>query len=258
MIRRGGADKEKKDTPAVSVILPTYNEKNNIGPLINAVLAATGKKAEILVVDDDSPDGTWRIAEQSARNLPNLRLNRRIGKKGLVSALNDGITDAHGDIIIWMDCDLSMPPEKIKDLLACIGRGADMAVGSRFMPGGGVEIITGSADTLTAFLMSRLLNAFIRTVLFSSFRDYTSGFIAVKRKVLAGRPLKGDYGEYFIDLVYRALKRGYAVEEIPYICRARREGVSKTGTNIFHYLKKGLKYIGLTLKLRFTKIRKKD
>lgn len=247
----------KKEPVDISVILPTYNERNNIGPLIEAIFANSGDKTEIIVVDDDSPDGTWREVEHLAENHPDLHLLRRIDKRGLVSALNDGIAAAKGDIIVWMDCDLSMPPEKIKELLSCLNRGADVAVGSRFVKGGGVEIISGSGDTLTAFLMSNLLNIFTRTVLSPSFGDYTSGFIALKKKVLEGIVLKGDYGEYFIDLIYRTIKRGFTVREIPYVCRARREGVSKTGTNIFHYLRKGLKYIWLTLRLRFSKIKKK-
>jgi dolichol-phosphate mannosyltransferase len=240
----------------VSIILPTYNEKDNIVPLIQTILNNIGNESEIIVVDDNSPDGTWKEVETLAESRKNIVLVRRTDKRGLVSALNDGIALARGETVVWMDCDFSMPPEEIKNLLACIDRGYDVAVGSRFVKGGGVEIVTESQDTATAYLMSRFLNKFIQTVLLRSFKDYTSGFIAIKKKVLGDIPLKGDYGEYFIDLTYRAIKKGYKVIEIPYLCKARKSGVSKTGTRSFHYFTKGLKYIILTFKLKFTKIKK--
>lgn len=240
----------------VSVILPTYNEKDNIGPLIQEIFSNTAKDTEVIVIDDDSPDETWRVVEELAENQDNIHLFRRIGKRGLVSALVDGIDISKGDIIVWMDCDFSMPPQNIKELLNAIDKGYDVAVGSRFVKGGGVEIIKGSGDTYWAYLMSLSLNLFIQKTLGSSFKDYTSGFIAIKKKILEKISLKGDYGEYFIDLIYRAIKMGYKVKEIPYLNKARRSGVSKTGTNPFHHLKKGIKYILVTLKLKLTKIEK--
>ncbi len=240
----------------VSVILPTYNEKENIVPLIQTILQTVGGESEIVVVDDDSPDGTWMKVDELAKNQKNITLLRRMDKKGLVSAINDGIASSTGDIVIWMDCDFSMPPEEIGNLLACIDQGYDVAVGSRFVRGGGVEIVTESQDTLMAYLMSFTLNKFIQTVLGHSFKDYTSGFIAIKRNVLEEIPLQGEYGEYFIDLIYRAIKKEYRVIEIPYLCKARKMGVSKTGTRPSHYLKKGLKYIILTLRLKVTKLKK--
>jgi dolichol-phosphate mannosyltransferase len=184
---------------------------------------------------------------------PAVRLIRRTDKRGLVSALNDGIAAATGDCVAWMDCDLSMPPTHLTDLIQKIERGYDAAVASRFVEGGGVEFVTGSSDTVWAFLLSRALNRFVRAVLDSSFFDYTSGFIVIKKEALTNTPLEGDYGEYFIELIHRLRKRGFRTVEIPYICRARKRGQSKTGTNIFHYFKKGLKYISVTLRLKMKK-----
>lgn len=249
-------NQQKKNRKKVSVILPTFNEKENIVLLIQAILQNVGKESEIIVVDDDSPDGTWMEVEALAKNQKNIHLLRRLDKKGLVSALNDGIALSTGDTIVWMDCDFSMPPEEIGNLLERIDQGYDVAVGSRFVKGGGVEIVTESQDTLMAYLMSLTLNKFIQTVLGRSFKDYTSGFIAIKRNVLEEIPLQGEYGEYFIDLIYRAIKKGHSVVEIPYLCKARKMGISKTGTHPSHYLKKGLKYIILTLRLRFTRSKK--
>lgn len=240
----------------VSVILPTYNERDNIGPLILEILKQTPPNTEVIVVDDDSPDGTWQVVEDLEKRLPNLYLLRRIDKKGLTSALRDGIAYSRGDVVVWSDCDFSMPPAKIKDLLAGISRGQDVLVGSRFVHGGGVQIVAGSNDSLLAYLMSRTLNGFIQRVLGRDFKDYTSGFIALRREVLDRIPLRGGYGEYFIDLIYRARKLGYRVAEVPYMCVERRMGVSKTGQNFFDYMRKGWKYVWLTIRLRLTRVKR--
>jgi dolichol-phosphate mannosyltransferase len=239
----------------VSVVFPTYNEKDNIGPLIEEVLRHTPPNTEVIVVDDDSPDGTWKVVEGMQARLPNLRLIHRTTERGLTSALRAGIDAAEGAVIVWADCDFSMPPAKVEDLLAQISSGADIAVGSRFVEGGGVRIIHGSGDTLMAYLMSRTLNGFVRRVLGRSFHDYTSGFIAARREVLRRIPLKGGYGEYFIDLVHRARKLGFEVVESPYLCVERRSGVGKTGQKFGDFIRKGWRYVWLTVKLRFTRIR---
>ncbi|MBN1938050.1 MAG: glycosyltransferase [Candidatus Aminicenantes bacterium] len=240
----------------VSVVFPTYNERDNIAPLIREVLRHTPADTEVIVVDDDSPDGTWKIVEEMQQGLPNLRLIHRTSERGLTSALRAGIAAAAGEVVVWADCDFSMPPAKVEDLLAEIEKGADAAVGSRFVEGGGVRIIHGSGDTLMAYLMSRTLNRFIRRVLGRDFYDYTSGFIAVRKRVLDRIPLRGGYGEYFIDLVHRARKMGFVVVESPYLCVERRSGTGKTGQKFGDFLRKGWKYVWLTVKLRFTKIRK--
>ena len=238
----------------VSVVFPTYNERDNIGPLIEEVLKHTPPNTEIIVVDDDSPDGTWQVVREMQDRLPNLQLLHRTAERGLTSALRAGIGSAKGDIVVWSDCDFSMPPATVEELLAEIAGGADVVVGSRFVDGGGVRIVHGSGDTLMAYLMSRILNRFIQRLLGGDFKDYTSGFIAARRGVLARIPLRGDYGEYFIDLVYRARKLGYRIKEVPYMCVERRAGQGKTGAHFFDYIKKGWKYVRLTIALRFSRI----
>jgi dolichol-phosphate mannosyltransferase len=248
-------DENKRLRREVSVIFPTYNERENIGPLVREILKYTPADTEVIVVDDDSPDGTWQVVEEMSKALPNLYLLRRRDKRGLASALRDGIAYSKGDVIVWSDCDFSMPPAKVKDLLAEIRAGKDVAVGSRFVKGGGVQIVQGSADTLQAYLMSVALNRFIGRLLGRDFKDYTSGFIAFRRRVLERLSLRGDYGEYFIDFIYRAKKLGYAIVEVPYMCVERRAGVGKTGARFFDYIRKGWKYVWLTIKLRFARIR---
>lgn len=249
---------EQRDSPKkdVSVVFPTYNERDNIGPLIREVLKHTPPNTEVIVVDDDSPDGTWKIVEEMQRDLPNLRLLHRTTERGLTSALRAGIAAATGDIVVWSDCDFSMPPAKVEDLLGELAKGHDVAIGSRFVDGGGVRIVHGSGDTLMAYLMSRILNGFIQRVLGRKSKDYTSGFIAVRKRVLDQIPLRGGYGEYFIDLVYRARKLGFSVVESPYLCVERQSGVGKTGQHFSDFIKKGWKYVWLTIKLRFTRIKK--
>lgn len=240
---------------SVSVVFPTYNEKDNIGPLIREVLLHTPPATEVIVVDDDSPDGTWKVVEEMQASLPQLRLIHRTTERGLTSALRAGIAAAEGEVVVWSDCDFSMPPAKVEDLLAAISGGADVAVGSRFVEGGGVRIIHGSGDTLMAYLMSRILNGFIRRVLGRDFHDWTSGFIAARKTVLGKIPLRGDYGEYFIDLVHRARKLGFKVVESPYLCVERRSGTGKTGQKFGDFIRKGWKYVWLTVRLRLTRIR---
>jgi len=238
--------------PSISIILPTYNERENIAPLIQQIYQVMGEEAEVIVVDDDSPDGTWAVVEEIAAAHPSLTLIRRKEERGLVSALNKGIASSTAEVVAWLDCDLSMPPQKIRELYEGILQGYDMVIGSRFVDGGGVEIVTGSQDTPLAFFLSSLLNSFIRLILGPQIKDYTSGFVAVRQPVLENIKLTGDYGEYFIELAYQGHRQGYRILEIPYISPARRKGISKTGTHAFHYLRRGSKYVWRTLKLRFS------
>jgi dolichol-phosphate mannosyltransferase len=238
----------------VSVILPTYNEKDNISPLILGIQSQlNNQEYEITVVDDDSPDGTWRIVQELKKNDEKINLIRRRGRSGLTSAISEGIDSSSGDIIVWMDADLSMPPEKIKDLLERVNDGYDLSVASRYVPGGGIVLIEKSQDSFLSAILSFVMNFVIQHLLDSSFKDYTSGFIAVKKEVLENIKLRGDYGEYFIDFVYRSMKKGYKVTEVPYICGARQHGTSKTGSNLLQYVKRGQKYIWTAVRLKLTK-----
>ena len=129
--------------------------------------------------------------------------------------------------------------------------GFDVVVNSRYIAGGG-ENRSGQGGELQLAL-SRRLNWVLRYVLLPSFYDYTSGFIAARRKVLADFRLQGDYGEYFVDFIYRVLRAGrYRVCELPYIMQPRRSGTSKTGSNLIDFARRGRKYLGTILRLRFT------
>jgi dolichol-phosphate mannosyltransferase len=238
---------------SVSVIMPTFNEGGHIQALIcetaRALLASGIRDYEIIVVDDDSPDRTWEKAAQAACEQPvNVRVIRRMENHGLTVSICDGIAFAQSEVIVWMDCDFSHPPEKIPQMLYMLRQGYDIAVNSRYTIGGG-EDRTGKGGVVQLFL-SRLLNWTIRFMLNPAFSDYTSGFIAVRRGVLTEIDLRGDYGEYFVDFIYRAIKSGYHVCELPYVAMPRRSGESKTGNNMVQYAKRGWKYLWAVFQLR--------
>lgn len=230
--------------PTVSVVLPTYNERDNIGPLIQTLLAHVREPVEVWVVDDDSPDGTWQVVQALVEGDPRVHLLRRVGERGLTSAIAAGIAASRGEVVVWMDCDFSMPPEAVPRLVAAL-EGADVAVGSRYVRGG-----QDVGHSWMARAFSWAINRFASLLLGWGVRDYTSGFIAARREVLERIPLRGDYGEYCIDLLYRAQRAGYRVVEIPYTCTERVSGESKTGSSVLDYLRRGWKYIWTVLRLR--------
>jgi dolichol-phosphate mannosyltransferase len=242
---------------SLTVILPTYNERDNIPILIDGILRHVTTPVQILVVDDNSPDETWKVAEEIAGGEPRVRLMRRMTERGLTSAIWSGIQAAGTDAVSWMDCDLAMPPETIPQLLECLAQGADIAVGSRYVRGG-----SDPGHSLTARAFSVTINLFASLLLGRGLRDYTSGFIAARRTIfrtsdsVPSRPsespelvLRGDYGEYCIDLLARAQMAGLKMREVPYTCGARFSGKSKTGSNPVDYLRRGRKYVTTTLSL---------
>ncbi len=240
---------------SVSVILPTYNEAGNIADLIREVVRSvesTGiTDVEVIVVDDDSPDETWKIASATECQGAEIRIIRRITNRGLTASLNEGIAAARKDVVVWLDADFSQPPECIPQMLYKIADGFDAAVNSRYIAGGG-ENRSGKGGELQLALSKRL-NLVLRHVLLPSFHDYTSGFAAVRRHVFDHIRLEGDYGEYFVSFIYRLLRDGhYRVCELPYIMQPRRSGTSKTGSNILDFAKRGRKYLATIIHLRFT------
>lgn len=245
----------------VCTVLPTFNEHENIGLLIERLLASATGPYMVLVIDDNSPDGTWQVVEKfverysiSSASQENggksgVALVRRIGEKGLTSAIQRGIDEAihtyGAGIVTWMDCDLSMPPEDVPRLVQAIQKNdADVAFGSRWVPGG-----TDRAHGLMARTLSWIINTFARVMLDSQIHDYTSGFMAARAEVLERIRLRGGYGEYCIELLYRAKRLGYRLVEVPYICVPRTAGESKTGLSLWDYLVKGRKYVSTIWRL---------
>lgn len=240
------------ETDSITVILPTYNESGHIADLIREVAHAVrlfgACDVEVIVVDDDSPDRTWEIAELSLCPDATVRVIRRLSDHGLTASLAEGIAAAKNDVVVWLDADFSQHPDYIPQMLTAVADGCDLAVNSRYIDGGG-ERRTGSGARQQLFL-SRCINRILRILFSSSFYDYTSGFIAVRRDVLLQYPLRGDYGEYFIDFICRVLRdRGLRVCELPYIMQPRRSGISKTGSNLFDFARRGRKYCSTIFRL---------
>ena len=219
----------------VSVVMPSYNEKDNIAEAIQRIESAVGNALlEIIIVDDDSPDGTWKVVEDLQD--PRVRLIRRIDERGLASALARGTSEAKGGAVVWLDCDLGIPPEMIPRLVEPLAR-YDIAIGSRYVKGG-----SDSRPPFRAFL-STLFNVGARLLLGWQVRDYTSGFAAVRREVLYETPLlPNGFGEYFIDWAFRAIRRGHRIVEIPYPYGLRKSGLSKTDSDWLQFCKLGIQY----------------
>lgn len=236
----------------LSIVLPTYNERENIVLLLSELEKILTVNYEAIVVDDNSPDKTWRVVEEYAANRNNIILLHRINERGLTSALNDGLKLASGRLWMWMDVDLSMPPEKIPELLQAIADGADVAVGSRYVRGGGDARAVNFLLT-TQLMLSKVLSIIGGWVLGCRFRDWSSGFIVLKREFIEDYRLRGDYGEYFIALVFHLIKRRKArVVEVPYVLIPRERGESKTASNLWGFIRRGRKYLGMILRQRLS------
>jgi dolichol-phosphate mannosyltransferase len=212
------------------LILPTYNEAQNLEPMVHAVLPQlthTGATPTILVVDDASPDGTGAIADRLAEELDEVRVLHRESKDGLGRAYLAGFQtalDGGADLILQMDCDFSHDPADVPRLVEAAG-GADVVLGSRYVPGGGVE-----NWALRRRIQSRGGCAYARMILRVPVRDLTGGFKCWNRRALEALDFDGvdahGYG-FQIEMTYRAIRAGLSVTEVPIVFRERREGQSK-------------------------------
>ncbi len=206
----------------LSVILPTFNEARNIARIIAAlakVLSDGAIEGEVIVVDDDSPDGTARIASGLSESCP-VSVRVRTGTRGLSRAVIEGFGLARGDVCVVMDADLSHPVERIPDLIAPIREGTcDIVVGSRYMTGGGAPDWPWRRK-----LFSRAAGLLARGVIPLS--DPTSGFMAVRKDTLRGIELDPLGWKIVLEVVVRSKAR---VREIPIVFRDRTQGQSKFG-----------------------------
>ena len=219
--------------PAVWVILPTYNEADNIRPITAGILDAL-PAATVLVVDDGSPDGTGQIADELAAADPRVRVRHRTAKQGLGKAYLDGFGVALGSgatIVAQMDADFSHDPAVLPTLIAPIEDDeADLVIGSRYTPGGGV-VDWGMGRRL----LSRGGSLFARTVLGLRPSDLTGGFKAWRASTLAAVPFDGVHaGGYVfqIEMTYRASRAGARIREVPITFRDRTVGQSKMSRRI--------------------------
>lgn len=217
----------------VWVILPTYDEAENIGPISAAILEAL-PEATLLVVDDGSPDGTGQLADALAAADPRVRVRHRSAKQGLGRAYLDGFgraLDGGATVVVQMDADFSHDPAVLPDLIGPVVAGeADLVIGSRYTAGGGV-VDWGFGRRL----ISRGGSLFARTVLRLSPNDLTGGFKAWRAETLAAVPFDGVHaGGYVfqIEMTFRASRAGARIREIPITFRDRRVGQSKMSRRI--------------------------
>lgn len=217
----------------VSVIIPTYNERDNLEELFERIdRALNGRDYEIIIVDDDSPDGTWKLARELGGRYP-VRVIRRVKEKGLSSAVIRGFNEASGDIFVVMDADLQHPPEKIPELVGAIDAGADVAIGSRYVPGGRVRNWYWYRKLISkgAILLGRIALPKIRGI-----KDPVSGFFALRREVVAGAELNPVGFKILMEILIKGHYR--RVVEVPFTFGLRRAGESKlSGRTMWNYLR---------------------
>ena len=221
--------------PGAWLVLPTYNESENVEALVRAAhaeLASIEGEHHILVVDDSSPDGTGEIADDLARELSRVGVLHRPLKEGLGRAYLAGFGRAlagGASLVLEMDSDFSHDPRDIPRLIAAAAD-ADLVLGSRYVRGGGV-----TDWGLVRRLLSRGGSLYARLVLRVPVRDLTGGFKCFRRELLEALDLSGVHAEGYgfqIELTYRALKAGFRVREVPIVFRERRVGSSKMSTRI--------------------------
>ncbi len=228
------------------VCIPTYNERENIGPITEAVLKAD-PRVDILIVDDNSPDGTGKIADELAAKEPRIRVLHREKKEGLGRAYLHAFRTALGmgyQYILEMDADFSHDPRYLPSFLDAAEAGADLVLGSRYVTGGGT-VNWGIGRQL----ISRGGSLYARSILGVGINDLTGGFKCFNRRVLESLDfdaVKSTGYAFQIELTYRTLKQGFTVREVPIVFEDRRVGHSKMSKKIF------LEALTMVWKLRFT------
>jgi dolichol-phosphate mannosyltransferase len=217
----------------VLICIPTYNERENLESLVPAVNQHL-PEADLLVIDDNSPDGTGALADQLASRDPKLKVLHRAGKLGLGTAYLEGFRQglaADYEYFFEMDCDFSHDPKYLPELLRAAREGADLVLGSRWVEGGGTENWGVGRK-----IISRGGSFYARTILGIDIRDVTGGFKCFRRRVLEALPLDRmrtqGYG-FQIEMTYRAIKAGFRVVEVPIVFVDRRVGQSKMSRAIF-------------------------
>ncbi|TAK31413.1 MAG: polyprenol monophosphomannose synthase [Myxococcaceae bacterium] len=217
----------------VLVITPTYNERENLHAFLDA-LFAVAPQVDVLIVDDNSPDGTGALADEVAARDLRVHVRHRAGKLGLGTAYLEGFQWALAqgyDVVFEMDTDLSHDPRYVPEFIRAIEAGADVVIGSRNIPGGGVEGWGPGRH-----FVSKGGSVYARTILGLDVHDLTSGYKAFTRDALQRIDLggvKSNGYSFQIELTYRAVLRGMRVAEVPILFVDRRAGASKMSRKIF-------------------------
>lgn len=220
---------------AVTVVVPTYNEADNLPRVVDALLALGMPKLRVLVCDDNSPDGTGAVADELASEHPEVGVMHRAGKAGLGRAYVDGMTRAVKDgaaYVVQMDADGSHPASAVPEMAGVmVSTPADVVIGSRYVPGGSLD----ESWSRYRRLLSAWANFYVRTLLRLRIRDVTSGFkmwraAALETIDLAG--IESNGYSFQVEMHYRATKRGLDIREIPIHFTDRTAGESKMSLRV--------------------------
>ncbi len=218
----------------VSIILSTFNEKTSIEHTINEILKNI-PNVEIVVVDDNSPDGTYEVLKKF--NNTNVKIFCRKKSKGLATAFLTGLINTDGEIVGWLDSNMGSLSSKFPEMISNLELN-DIVVLSRYIEGGKDE------RNFVRVIASKLINNLARFVLRSKIKDLSSGIFVMKRSVLLDVvPVATGHGEFFVEFLSHAEKKGNKILEIPYIHPIDIDGNSKSFPNIFRFLYLGLFYI---------------
>lgn len=225
---------QREDRGLVSVILATYNERENILDTIRAVFEHVPPPVEAIVVDDDSPDQTWKLVEDLHDD--RVVLIRRVATRGLASAFNRGIIESRGSIVCWMDADMSMPPALLPEMINRLSD-HDVSVGSRYAEGA-----LDDRAPLRVF-SSRLINGFGRWTLGGDVKDMDSGFVALRRTVFNSvSVIPTGYGAYFMEFLHACRRKHLKIVEVPFVFRDRAKGTSKSFRSLTQFFLTGMGY----------------
>lgn len=213
---------------SVSIILPTYNEKENIKRLIPELEALIKKQkldAEIIIVDDSSPDGTWKLAEQLNKKYGNIIVIKKKDKEGIGAALRVGYTSAKKDIILSMDSDLSFDTNDIPRFIKKINEGYDLVLGSRHLNKDDYE--RQNLTTMTKGFVSKYGNLIINLMAGIKIHDFSANFRAIKREVWNNINTKENTNSLLLEMIIKTHYKGYKITEIPVVFMDRVYGESK-------------------------------
>ena len=235
-------EKKNNNEPDLSIILPTYNESLTIEKMLDAIVTAVPPRinTEVLVIDDDSPDGTSKIVNsyiQKSDGVVSFRVHTRKGKRGLSSAVIDGINLATGKFVLVMDSDFSHPPHMISNMYdELINNELDIVIGSRYVEGGKYE-----EWPLTRKLISKIGNSLAGLWLGLDVKDSMTGLFALKKDLIKNLSFEAIGYKILLEILVKT--KGAKVKEVPFVCVNRQEGASKFSFSIINDYFKLLKIL---------------
>ena len=242
----------KKRDCQVSIVLPTYNERENIQEIIPLIYETFKNQSfEIIIVDDNSPDGTSEIARELSKKHPMIQVITRTGTRGIGAALAEGYSNARGNIIISSDADLSLHPSEMLLLLKKIDEGCDLIVGSKYENGAEYEK-RGWKKHLQAFI-SRTGNIYMRCITGIPLLDFTLNFRAFRRELWNSFHTVETGNIMLLEMIYKAKIHGYHIQSIPVTFSERKYGVTK-----FQFFKTSLPFLLKTSMIGIKRVFKKN